>query len=412
MPKKAAGLNARKVQTITSPGLFADGNGLYLQVSATGAKTWIFRFSIAGRRRDMGLGSAELVSLAEARGRAWEAKRQVVEGVDPIEARKAEAAALALEAAKAMTFQTCAEAYIASKRAGWKNAKHGAQWSATLETYAYPSIGALPIGDIDTGLVLRVLEPIWTTKTETASRVRGRLEAVLDYARVRGYRSGENPARWKGHLDHILPGKRDVAKVRHHRSLPYQDVPIFWLVLQVQDGMGARALEFAVLTACRTAEVLGARWSEIDIERAVWTIPAERMKAGHEHRVPLSPPALTLLRKLAAIRRGDLVFQGQTAGRPLSNMSMAMTLRRMKVDATPHGFRSTFRTWVAEQTGFPHEVAEAALAHTQGDKVVAAYQRGDLFDKRRRLMDAWASYCDAGAVPAHVTPPHAAEVSG
>lgn len=397
MPKKAAGLSARKVETAKAPGMFADGNGLYLQVTESGAKTWIFRYTFGGRRRDMGLGSTAIVPLAEARQKALDARKQVAAGIDPIDAKKAQAAAQALEAAKAVTFRECAEAYIQSMRAGWKNEKHAAQWGSTLATYAYPSIGALPINGIDTGLVMGVLEPLWTTKTETASRVRGRIEAILDYAKVRGYRSGENPARWKGHLDHILPAKGDVAKVEHHASLPYSEMPGFWPKLQVQDGMGARALELAILTATRTGEVLGARWQEIDIEAGTWAIPPGRMKAGAEHRVPLSDSALVLLRKMAAIRQSDLVFPGQTTDRPLSNMAMAMVLRRMKIDATPHGFRSTFRTWVAEQTRFPHEVAEAALAHTIGDKVVAAYQRGDLFEKRRELMVAWANYCEGKA---------------
>ncbi|MEI7608129.1 MAG: integrase arm-type DNA-binding domain-containing protein [Rhodospirillaceae bacterium] len=393
MPKKAAGLTARKVDTIKTPGLFADGNGLYLQVTTTGAKTWIFRYAVSGRRRDMGLGSASVTSLADARQKAADAKKLVVMGTDPLEEKKAHAAAQALNAAKAVTFKECAEAYIESMRAGWKNEKHGAQWSATLVTYAYPVMGSLPINGVDTGLVLKVLEPIWTTKTETASRVRGRIESILDYAKVRGYRSGENPARWKGHLDHILPAKGAVAKVEHHASLPYGYLAGFWPRLQIQNGMGARALEFAILTACRSGEVYGATWDEIDLDAQTWIIPAERMKAEAEHRVPLSEPALALLRKLLAIRQSEYVFPGQQPKQPLSNMAMKMTLRRMKADVTAHGFRSTFRTWVAEQTSYPHEVAEAALAHTQGDKVVAAYQRGDLFEKRRKLMADWATFC-------------------
>ncbi|MBB3264077.1 integrase [Azospirillum sp. OGB3] len=392
MPKKAVGLTARKVETIRTPGLFADGNGLYLQVTATGAKTWIFRYSIGGKRRDMGLGSTTVVSLAQARDKAVEAKKVVAAGTDPLEARKAQEAAQALEAARAVTFKECAASYIESMQAGWKSAKHGAQWTSTLETYAYPLIGSLPINAIDTNLVLKVLEPIWTTKTETASRVRGRIESILDYAKVRGHRSGENPARWRGHLDHILPAKNDVVKVEHHAALHYASMPSFWPKLQVQDGMGARALELAILTATRTSEVLGAKWSEVDTERRVWIIPPERMKPGVEHRVPLTEPTLALLRKMGAIRRGELVFTGQTKDRPLSNMAMNMTLRRMKLDVTPHGFRSTFRTWVAEKTHFPDDVAEAALSHTQGNKVVAAYQRGDLFEKRRLLMQAWAQF--------------------
>ncbi|MGE5517567.1 MAG: tyrosine-type recombinase/integrase [Bacteroidota bacterium] len=297
------------------------------------------------------------------------------------------------------TFMDCGTAYVTAMRPGWKNAKHADQWISSLETYAYPVLGELPVDSIDINLVLKVLEPIWIGKTETASRLRGRIEAILDYARVRGYRSGENPARWKGHLDHILPATGDVAKVRHHASLPYARMPAFWPRLQAQHGLGARALELCILTATRTGDVLGARWSEFDMDNRVWEIPGLRMKAGADHRIPLSGPALALLRKLAAIRRGDYVFPGQQATRPLSNMSMAMVLRRMKLDVTPHGFRSTFRTWIAEQTNFPHEVAEAALAHTQGDKVVAAYQRGDLFAKRARLMDAWAVFCETGESP-------------
>lgn len=404
MAKKAIGLSARTVETSKTPGLFADGNGLYLQVTETGARTWIFRYQIAGRRRDMGLGSAIAMTLAEARQKAVDAKKLVMMGADPLEARKAQAAGLALEAAKAVTFQDCAESYIESMRPGWKNEKHAAQWGATLATYAYPVMGDLPISGIDTGLVLKVLEPIWTSKTETASRVRGRIEAILDYAKVRGYRSGENPARWKGHLDHILPATGDVAKVEHHASLPYSDMSAFWPRLQIQDGLGARALELAILTACRSGEVLGATWSEIDLEARTWIIAADRMKAEAEHRVPLSEPALALLRKLAAVRQGDFVFPGQRSDRPLSNMSMMMVLRRMKVPVTPHGFRSTFRTWVAERTGYQHEVAEAALAHTLGDKVVQAYQRGDLFDKRRRLMADWAQFVGTAEPAGTVVP--------
>ncbi|PGH56511.1 integrase [Azospirillum palustre] len=392
MPRKAAGLTARKVETIKTPGLFADGNGLYLQVTASGARSWIYRFAMSGRRRDMGLGSAIVVSLAQARDKAIEAKKLVAAGVDPLEARKAQAAAQVQETAKAATFKECAVDYIASMKAGWKNAKHGAQWIATLETYAFPTLGALPVAAIDTPLVLQVLQPIWTTKTETASRLRGRIESVLDFAKVTGLRSGENPARWKGHLDLILPAKAAVAKVEHHASVPYSDMPALWPRLQVQDGASARALEFTILTAARTGEALGAKWSEIDLGARTWTIPGERMKAGVTHRVPLTDPALALLKKMAAIQRGEFVFEGMTTGKPLSNMSMAMVLRRMKVDATPHGFRSTFRTWAAECTSTPHEVAEAALAHTQGDKVVAAYQRGDLFEKRRALMEGWAAF--------------------
>lgn len=396
MPKRAAGLTARKVETVKTPGMLADGNGLYLQVTASGAKTWIFRFSTAGRRREMGLGPISLVSLADARQKALDAKKLVAAGIDPLEAKSQQAAEQRLAVAKLKTFRECAEECIASMRPKWSNVKHADQWSKTLETYAYPILGSLPVAGVDTQLVLQVLEPIWTKKTETASRVRGRIEAVLDYAKVRGYRDGENPARWKGHLAHTLPGKGNVAKVEHHASLPYPDLPAFWLRLQAHDGLGARALELCILTATRTGEVLGARWSELDLDARLWTIPAERMKADAEHRVPLSDPSVALLKKMAAIRLhdSDFVFHGQVARRSLSNMAMSMVLRRMKADVTVHGFRSTFRTWIAEQTHFPDTVAEAALAHTIDDKVVAAYQRGTMLEKRRELMQAWANYLE------------------
>lgn len=396
MPRDAAGLTARKVETVREPGMYADGGGLYLQVTATGGKTWIYRFQIAGKRREMGLGSLAVLTLAAAREKALEARRDVQSGIDPIEARKASTARAALEAARLMTFEDAATEYVRTHRAGWRNAKHAAQWTSTLRTYAYPILGKLPIADVDTGLVVKVLSPIWTEKPETAGRVRGRVESILDWARVQGHRTGENPARWRGHLDHILPSRRKVARPGHHASMAYGDVPKFFLRLQAHDGLGARALELAILTAGRTGEVLGARWDEIDFDRATWTVPADRMKAGREHRVPLSAPALALLRKLEAIRTGDFLFPGNRPGKPLSNMSMAMVLRRMKMDCTPHGFRASFRTWAAEMTAFPEPVVEMALAHTIEDKVVAAYQRGDLFDRRAKLMDAWAGYC-AGA---------------
>ena len=390
MPRQAKALSVRRVETVKGPAMLADGNNLYLQVTAAGAKTWIFRYKLNDRRRDMGLGGASVVSLADAREKAHEARKLVAAGIDPIEARRHQEAA---PAPAVTTFRNVAEEYIESHSSGWKSDKHAKQWRATLETYAYPTIGALAVERIDTALVVEILRPIWTTKTETAARVRGRIEAVLDYAKVLGKRAGENPARWKGHLDHILPAKADVARVEHHASLPYAEMPMFFRRLQVQDGISARALEFAILTACRTAEVLGARWDEIDIDGRLWTLPPERMKADALHRAPLSEPAINLLRKMETIRQGDYVFAGHAAGKPLSNMALAMALRRMKVDATPHGFRSTFRTWAAEKTSYPDGVCEAVLAHVQGDKVQAAYQRGDLLEKRRHLMNEWASYC-------------------
>ncbi len=394
MPKAAAGLTARKVETIKTAGLFADGGGLYLQVTATGAKTWIYRYSLNGRRRDMGLGSVADVSLAKAREKRGKARDIVEAGRDPIDERRVEKAAGAVERARAMTFKACAEAFIAAHRAGWKNDKHSAQWPATLLTYAYPVFGDLPVAAIDTPLVLKALEPIWATKSETASRLRGRIESVLDWARVRGYREGENPARWRGHLDHLLPAKAKVRRVEHHAALAYAEMPAFFRALTDQPGMSALALRFAILTAARTGEVLGARWDEIDLEAGIWIIPPGRMKAGKLHRIALSRAALEILRALAEARVGDVVFFGQRADRAMSNMAMLMVLRRMgRTDITTHGFRSAFKDWASERTDFQSEVSEMALAHTVGDKVEAAYRRGDLFEKRRALAEAWARFC-------------------
>jgi integrase len=401
MPRKAKGLTVRQVETLTKPGFHADGGGLYVQVTPSGGRTWVFRYQIAGRRRMMGLGSAARLTLAEAREKATEARRMVGEGQDPIEAKRATPTA----PSTMPTFADVAGWYIDAHRAGWTNPKHAAQWGNTLAAYAFPVMGGLPIDEVGTERVLQCLTPIWTAKPETAGRVRGRIEAVLDYAKARGWRDGENPARWKGHLALTLPARSKVRRVEGHASLPYREMPAFWPRLCAADGMGARALEFAILTAGRTGEVLGALWDEIDMDAMTWTIPGQRMKAGQDHRVPLSAPALALLRRMATVRQGALVFPGQKAGKPLSNMAMKQALRRMgRDDLTPHGFRSTFRTWAAEQTSTPHEICEAALAHTQGDKVVAAYQRGDLLDKRRRLMDAWAVFVTAEGQGATVIP--------
>lgn len=407
MARKKEKLTAVAVRNMSKSGLYGDGDGLYLQVTEAKAKTWIFRFMLAGRRRDMGLGPAgdRNVTLAEARDKAADARKLVRDGIDPIEARKSAKLAALAELAKAMTFKQCAEAYIKAHEAGWQNAKHAAQWTSTLTTYAFPVIGELPVSAVDTGLVMKVLEPIWTTKTETASRLRGRIESVLDWATVRHYRAGENPARWKGHLDHLLPAKAKVQKAGHHAALPYDQIGDFMVALRRQGGAGARALEFAILTAARTGEVTGATWDEIDLDKRLWTIPAERMKAGKEHRVPLSEPALAILRDMEKLRDSDFVFPGGKAQRPLSNMALLTTLRRMKrTDVTAHGFRSTFRDWAAEQTNFAHEVAEMTLAHSVGDKVEAAYRRGDLFDKRRQLMDVWAGYCATRPIVGTVVP--------
>lgn len=333
------------------------------------------------------------MSLKKARELAAEAHALRRSGVDPIEARRARRASAALEAAKAMTFDQCRDAFIADNKTGWRNAKHQAQWTSTLRTYATPIIGALPVQAIDVVLVMKILQPIWSTKPETASRVRGRIERVLDWAKVSGFRTGENPARWRGHLDQLLPKKSKVRKVEHHAALPYGELPDFMVALRARTATSARALEFAVLTAARTGEVIGARWDEIDLQAKAWTVSAERMKAGREHRVPLSAAALAVLECMQKVRQNDYVFAGERHT-TLSNTSMLMLLRRMcRSDLTAHGFRSTFRTWAAERTSFPREVVEAALAHVVGDATEQAYQRSNLFDKRRRLMDAWAEFC-------------------
>jgi integrase len=374
--------------------MYADGGGLYLQVTKGGA-SWIYRYMLAGRAREMGLGPLALFGLAEARAKALDARRLRHEGIDPIEARKATRLRARFDAAKAMTFKECADAYIKAHRAGWQNGKHAAQWEATLATYADPMIGALPAQAIDTALVLKILQPIWTAKPETASRVRGRIEAVLDWAKAREYRQGENPARWRGHLDKLLPARGKVRKVQHHAALPYAELPGFMVELREQEGIAARALELAILTAARTGETIGARWREINWSERLWVIPAERMKAGREHRVPLSAPSIAILEKMPSHRHADdgFLFPGGKVGEPLSNMAFLMLLRRMgRGDLTAHGFRSSFRDWAADRTNFPSEVAEMALAHAVSGKVEAAYRRGDMFEKRRRLMAAWAEF--------------------
>jgi integrase len=398
MARAIGKLTALKVEKAQEPGMYGDGGGLYLRVTSDGAKNWVFRFMLNGRARWMGMGPLHTVSLAEARRRAAENRLRRHDGIDPIEARRAGRLQARLDAAKAMTFRQCAEGYIQAHRAGWRNGKHAAQWEATLATYAKPVIGALPVQAVDTALVLKVIEPLWTTKPETAGRLRGRIESILDWAKVRGYRAGENPARWRGHLDKLLPARSKVRKVEHHAALPYAELPGFLVALRGQEGIAARALEFLVLTAARTGETIGARWSEVDLKDGTWTVPADRMKAGREHRVPLPLCALAILEEMQTRRYADdgFVFVGGKVGKPLSNMAFLMLLRRMgRHDLTAHGFRATFKTWASERTNFPREVIEAALAHTIGSKVEAAYQRGDIFEKRRRLMQQWATFCAA-----------------
>ena len=398
MGKRVIGrLTALKVDKAREPGMYPDGGGLYVRVTPEGTKQWVLRYMLNRRARWMGLGPVALYGLHEAREKAREARRLRHEGVDPIDARRAERARQRLAEAKAVTFKQCAEAYINAHRAGWRNDKHAGQWSATLSTYAYLKIGALPVQAIDTALVLKVLEPIWATKPETAGRLRGRLENILDFAKARGYREGENPARWRGHLDKLLPALSKVRQVEHHAALPYTELPNFLTRLREQEGTSARALEVAILTAARTSEILGARWSEVNILEKTWTIPAERMKARREHRVPLSSRAFAILTEMQAARESDepFVFPGGKPGQPLSNMAFLMLLRRMgRTDLTAHGFRATFKTWASERTSFQNEIVEAALAHTIGGKVEQAYRRGDLFDKRQKLMDAWTNFCE------------------
>jgi integrase len=393
------------------PGRFADGGNLYLAVTGPGAAKWTFRFMRDGRAREMGLGSADANgshgrTLAQARGDAELARKLLREGHDPVERRQAAARARAEADARGQTFGMVVEQYLASHSAGWSGARHAEQWRASVVTYANPTLGDMEIATIGTNDVLRVLQPIWTVKPEMASRVRGRVEAVLSYAAARGWRPSENPARWRGHLANLLPRRSKVAAVEHHAALPWQDIGAFVARLRGQRATTARALEFAILTACRSGEVLGARWSEVDLDGAVWTVPAARMKAGREHRVPLSNAALAVLRGMLPLRPVDgdgYVFPGRKGGASLTPMSMMELLRRMgRGDLTVHGFRSTFRDWAEETTATPHAVSEAALAHAVSNQVEAAYRRGDLFAKRRALMAEWADYC--AKAPAAVAP--------
>jgi integrase len=392
MAKQINKLSAALVIKATKPGMYGDGNGLYLQVSKWQTKAWILRYQIAGKPRYMGLGSVNDFSLKEARDRARAARQQVADGNDPIEQRKEKKSALRADDAKRITFKDAAERYIKAHQAGWKNAKHGDQWRNTLETYAYSVIGDLPVAKVETAHVVEILEPIWNKKTETASRLRGRVESVLDWAKARHYRSGDNPARWRGHLDKLLPARSKVQKVKHHPAMPYSAIPGFMERLRGMSSISARALEFTILTGVRTGETIGAKDGEIDCAAKLWTIPGERMKNGREHRVPLSDRAIEILQATPREKGSDWIFPGARKGKPLSNMAMLELLRGIDDSLTVHGFRSTFRDWAAERTSFPRELAEAALAHTLKDKTEAAYQRGDLLEKRRRLMTAWAKY--------------------
>ena len=415
MARQLQRLSALQVTKLTKPGLYGDGGGLTLQITPTGAKSWLLRYMIAGKPFGMGLGPTHTVSLADARKKALDARKLLIDCINPLSARKQNQVAAALAAAKMMTFDQCAEAYILAHQAGWKNAKHRDQWANTLNTYASPVFGHLPVAAIDTGLVVKCLATIWDSKTETASRLRGRIESVLGWATTSGYRTGENPARWKGHLENLLATISKTSRTKNHPSLPWPRMGAFMSALRLRDGVSARAVEFAILTACRSGEVRGARWAEFDIAGKLWTIPAARMKAKREHQVPLSDPAVALLASLRKGSEDGVVFAG-TKGQPLSDMALTAMIRRMNGDDKPvwvdangeritvHGFRSSFRMWAAEATDFPREVAEHALAHQLPDTVERAYQRGSQFAKRAALMAQWAVYCATAPVDTGGTP--------
>ncbi len=409
MPRVSNKLTDLKVRQLKKPGRYPDGGSLYVQVTTSGSvvhRSFLFRYMLRGRSREMGLGAYTSENgLAEARAAAAKARDLCRRGIDPIGAREAEKAAQAVSEAKGMSFQQCAEQFVDAHRSGWRNSKHAAQWEASLKAYAYPKIGHLPVSAIDLGLVHDVLAPIWKKKTETASRVRGRIEAVLDWATVKQLRDGPNPARWKGCLDKLLPRRSKVQKVVHHPAIPYVELPAFMAKLRATEGTAARALEFTILTAARTGEVIGARLAEVKTTERLWVVPGGRMKAGKEHRVPLSARAVAALKAVERMDADTHLFPGRRAGTGLSNMTLLKLLERMeRDDLTVHGFRSTFRDWAAERTNYPREVVEMALAHALESKVEAAYLRADLFEKRRRLMDEWARYCASPAAQGRILP--------
>ena len=404
MGSKAKELSALAVQRLTAPGMHAVGGvaGLYLCVSPSGSRSWIARVNVDGKRREMGLGSFPDVSLSIAREKARAARSDTTMGIDPVANRKeARSARQALKATQ-KTFADCAKAYIEAHSDSWRNAKHRAQWPATFETYVYPTMGTVLVGEVTQAHVMAVLLPIWKTKTQTATRLRGRIEQVLAWATAAGFRQGENCARWTGLLDQLLPAPGKVSEPRHHPAVRVDDMPAFIKALRQHDGLSPKALEFVVLTAARSGEVRGATWAEIDLEAAVWTVPKERMKAGKEHRVPLNTQAIKLLEAMPRIEGTELVFPAPRGGQ-LSDMALTALTRRMNFrdDAgrvcVPHGFRSSFRDWVFERTDYPRDLAEAALAHALENKVEAAYRRGDALERRRAMMQAWANYCEGVA---------------
>lgn len=396
---KAKEMGALEVSRITRRGMNFVGGvaGLGLNVNAGGSRSWVFRARVAGVRRDMGLGGYPDVPLAKARELARNAREKIRSGIDPIEEGRSARSALIAARASAVSFSKATQQYLEAHEAAWSNPKHRQQWENTLSTYAGPKIGQLLVRDIELPHVLSVLEPIWREKTETASRLRGRMESVLDWASARGYRTGPNPARWKGHLDKLLPAPGRIAKTDHHRSLPHEDMPAFFAALGQQDGAGARALEFVILTAARSGEVRGATWDEFDLDAGKWVVPASRMKAKKEHRVALSAQAVALIRRQQELSVSRFVFPSPKEDGMLSDMTLTAVLRRMNVDAVPHGFRSTFRNWAAETTNYPREIAELALAHAVGSAVERAYMRSDLFEKRRALMQDWSDFVSGPA---------------
>lgn len=384
MPRNVNRLTATGIAAIRSKGRYADGAGLYLRVSPELNKSWVFRWVRNGSEREMGLGAYPLVSLASARKAAFQARTMLAEGLDPKNERDREREAF-------RTFGAVSKEYLAEMGGRWTNEKTRWQWQHTLTVFT-KSIQSRSITSIETADVLRLLKPIWQAKPETASKARMRLEAVLDYAKSKGWREGENPARWRGHLSNILPARQKLTK-GHHPAMPYEKVPEFWSQLAELDAVSAKALQFLILTAGRTGEVLKATWDEIDLESRLWTIPASRMKARRDHRVPLTDTAVSILRPLYEYRVSQFVFPGQKPNKPLSNMALEMLMKRMRIDgASPHGFRSSFRDWAGDQTSFPREVAEAALAHRVGNEVELAYRRGDALNKRRELMLRWMEF--------------------
>ena len=397
MPKIAKELTPLAINKIKERGWHAVGHvaGLGLKVSKTGARSWVMRIMIGGKRRELGLGSYPTTQLASARDRARSTRDQIFAGHDPSVAKRAAKSALMAAKAKSVTFKKLAEQYIEQHESAWKNSKHAAQWVSTLETYAFPVCGNMVVSDITTPVVLKILEPIWPSKTETASRLRGRIEAIIDYGIAKGLREGPNPARWKGHLSLTLPAKRRVSPVIHHKSLPVKEMPAFFKSLKEMEGTAARALELLTLTAVRSGEVRGMVWDEIDLKEKTWTIPAQRMKGGREHRVPLSNSAIVVVKNLKEQAKSKLVFEGGKSGRQLSDMALTQVMRRMNANGVPHGLRASFRNWTAEETTYPNEVAEMALAHAVINAVEAAYRRGDLFEKRRKMMDEWANFLNS-----------------